>query len=127
MRVDSFLSSLTENGISFFTGVPDSQLKALCDYLNSEKPESNITAANEGNAAAIAAGYYMATKNVPCVYLQNSGLGNIIAVNLSHFLHALKSINLICKFSKIFICSTFIMLNNRKKSVSSCEKSFEYS
>lgn len=62
----------------FFTGVPDSQLKALCDHLNSEKPESNITAANEGNAAAIAAGYYMATKNVPCVYLQNSGLGNII-------------------------------------------------
>ena len=78
MRVDSFLSSLKENGITFFTGVPDSQLKALCDYLNSEKPESNITTANEGNAAAIAAGYYMATKNVPCVYLQNSGLGNII-------------------------------------------------
>lgn len=26
----------------------------------------------------MAAGYYMATKKIPCVYLQNSGLGNIV-------------------------------------------------
>ena len=27
---------------------------------------------------AIAAGYYLSTGRIPCVYLQNSGLGNII-------------------------------------------------
>ena len=78
MDVTSFLTLLHSKGIDFFTGVPDSQLKSLCDCLNTEKPESNITAANEGNATAIAAGYHMATGKVPCVYLQNSGLGNII-------------------------------------------------
>lgn len=65
----------------FFTGVPDSQLRALCDFLMDEYgtgPVHHIIAANEGNAAAIAAGYHLATGKVPVVYLQNSGLGNIV-------------------------------------------------
>lgn len=65
----------------FFTGVPDSQLKALCDYLMDIygiDPKHHIIAANEGNAAALAAGYHLATGKVPVVYLQNSGLGNIV-------------------------------------------------
>ena len=33
-------------------------------------------AANEGNAVAIAAGHYLATGNIPVVYMQNSGIGN---------------------------------------------------
>jgi len=64
----------------FFTGVPDSLLKPLCDWLQSEygdQPKKHITAANEGNAVAIAAGYHLATGKVPVVYLQNSGIGNI--------------------------------------------------
>lgn len=65
----------------FFTGVPDSQLKALCDYLMQEygaDPNHHIIGANEGNCAAIAAGYYLSTGKVPVVYMQNSGQGNII-------------------------------------------------
>ena len=65
----------------FFAGVPDSQLKALCNYLMDEyslNPAHHIIAANEGNAAALAAGYHLATGKVPVVYLQNSGLGNIV-------------------------------------------------
>lgn len=64
---------------SFFTGVPDSQLKALCDGLVDTLgiSEKHIIAANEGNAVGLAAGYYLATGKVPVVYLQNSGLGNI--------------------------------------------------
>lgn len=65
----------------FFTGVPDSQLKALCDYLMFTygiDPKHHIIAANEGNAAALAAGYHLATGKVPVVYMQNSGEGNII-------------------------------------------------
>ncbi|MBQ1950277.1 MAG: phosphonopyruvate decarboxylase [Clostridia bacterium] len=64
----------------FFSGVPDSQLKPLCDYLISEYGvgKNHIIAPNEGNAVALAAGYHLATKKVPVVYMQNSGEGNII-------------------------------------------------
>ena len=68
-------------GADFFTGVPDSQLKALCNYLMDTygiDPKHHIIAANEGNAAALAAGYYLATGKYSVVYMQNSGEGNII-------------------------------------------------
>ena len=68
-------------GSEFYTGVPDSQLKALCNYLMSEygiDPKHHIIAANEGNCVALAAGYHLATGKVPVVYMQNSGEGNII-------------------------------------------------
>ncbi|MCI8517104.1 MAG: phosphonopyruvate decarboxylase [Hungatella sp.] len=68
-------------GADFYTGVPDSQLKALCDYLMDTygiSSRHHIIAANEGNCAALAAGYHLATGKVPVVYLQNSGEGNII-------------------------------------------------
>ena len=68
-------------GSEFYTGVPDSQLKALCDYLVDQygtDPKYHIIAANEGNCVALAAGYHMATGKVPVVYMQNSGEGNII-------------------------------------------------
>lgn len=67
--------------MDFYAGVPDSQLKALCNYLMDEygcDPAHHVIAANEGNAAALAAGYHLATGKVPVVYLQNSGLGNIV-------------------------------------------------
>lgn len=66
--------------INFFTGIPDSRLRSLCDYLvNTYGMSGNhIIAANEGNAVALAAGYYLSTGKISCVYLQNSGLGNII-------------------------------------------------
>ncbi len=65
----------------FFTGVPDSQLRPLCDYLMNTygiDPKHHIIAANEGNAVAIAAGYHLSTRKIPVVYMQNSGEGNII-------------------------------------------------
>lgn len=68
-------------GADFYTGVPDSQLKALCNYLMDRygmDPLHHIIAANEGNCAALAAGYHLATGRVPVVYMQNSGEGNII-------------------------------------------------
>lgn len=64
----------------FFTGVPDSQLKPICNYLMHTYGISaqHIIAANEGNAVALAAGYHLSTGKIPVVYLQNSGIGNII-------------------------------------------------
>ena len=37
-----------------------------------------MIAANEGNAVGIAAGHYFASKEIPLVYMQNSGLGNAV-------------------------------------------------
>ncbi|MBO4346440.1 MAG: phosphonopyruvate decarboxylase [Lachnospiraceae bacterium] len=68
-------------GSDFFTGVPDSQLKALCNFLMNKygiDSKHHIIAANEGNCTALAAGYHLATGKVPVVYMQNSGEGNII-------------------------------------------------
>lgn len=68
-------------GSDFYTGVPDSQLKALCNYLMATygiDPHHHVIAANEGNCTALAAGYHLATGKVPVVYMQNSGEGNII-------------------------------------------------
>lgn len=65
----------------FYVGVPDSQLRALCDYLMDTygiDKNHHMIVANEGNAVAVAAGYHLATGNIPVVYLQNSGEGNII-------------------------------------------------
>lgn len=78
MRVDKFVEVI---GSDFYTGVPDSQLKALCNFLMDKygiDSRHHIIAANEGNCTALAAGYYLATGKVPVVYLQNSGEGNII-------------------------------------------------
>lgn len=83
MKVDDFIKIINTD---FFTGVPDSQLKALCDYLMDTYGTSNqhhIIAANEGNASSIAAGYYLATGRYPAVYMQNSGLGNTINTLIS--------------------------------------------
>ncbi len=78
MRIEDFVKALDAD---FFTGVPDSQLKSLCNWLYKNygiDGKHHIIAANEGNAVAIAAGYYLATGEVPVVYMQNSGEGNII-------------------------------------------------
>ena len=69
---------LEKHGINFFTGVPDSYLNGFCNYALSHCPDRNVIAANEGNAVGIAAGHYFASRQIPLVYMQNSGLGNTI-------------------------------------------------
>ncbi len=78
MDARAFVSAV---GSDFYTGVPDSQLKALCDYLYSTygiDSRRHVVCANEGNCVGLAAGYHLSTGKVPAVYLQNSGEGNII-------------------------------------------------
>lgn len=71
--------ALVEHGVDFFTGVPDSYLNGFCNYiLNNVPADRNIIVANEGNAIGIASGHFFATKKVPLVYMQNSGLGNAV-------------------------------------------------
>lgn len=79
IRPSFFIEKLKENGIDCFAGVPDSLLKNICAYITDHcDAQHNIIAANEGAAVGIAAGHYLATGKPACVYMQNSGEGNII-------------------------------------------------
>ena len=72
-----FFDNLISEGISFFSGVPDSLLKNFCAYVTDHVDDRHhVIAANEGGAVALASGYYLATGNYALVYMQNSGLGN---------------------------------------------------
>ena len=74
-----FYETLASYGIDFYAGVPDSLLKNLCAYITDHADAvHNIIAANEGGAMGLAAGHYLATSQIPVVYMQNSGEGNII-------------------------------------------------
>ncbi|MBR6891733.1 MAG: phosphonopyruvate decarboxylase [Bacteroidaceae bacterium] len=74
-----FYDTLASKGIDFYAGVPDSLLKNLCAYITDHADaKHNIIAANEGGAMGLAAGHYLATGQIPVVYMQNSGEGNII-------------------------------------------------
>lgn len=78
MQVEKLLEII---GADFYTGVPDSQLKALCNYLMNTygiDSKHHVIAANEGNCVGLAAGYHLSTGKIPVVYMQNSGEGNII-------------------------------------------------
>lgn len=79
IRPQFFYDTLACYGIDFYAGVPDSLLKNLCAYITDHADAAhNIIAANEGGAMGLAAGHYLATSQIPVVYMQNSGEGNII-------------------------------------------------
>ena len=75
---------LAQGGIDFYVGVPDSLLKPFCAYVADQTREGqHVITANEGNAVALAMGHHLATGGNPAVYMQNSGLGNIVNPLLS--------------------------------------------
>jgi len=79
ISLHEFLKALKQNGVTMFTGVPDSLLKDFCAYIrDNEIRERNIITANEGNAIALAAGHYLGTGEIALTYMQNSGLGNSV-------------------------------------------------
>jgi len=79
-----FLNQFARHGIEFFAGVPDSLLKEFCLCVDDHVPnDTHIITANEGNAIALASGFYLANKSLPLVYMQNSGLGNAVNPLLS--------------------------------------------
>lgn len=79
LDTEKFLASLIDQKIKFFAGVPDSLLKNICAAITDRFSEKeHVITANEGSAVALAAGYYLATEEVPLVYMQNSGLGNTV-------------------------------------------------
>ena len=81
MRASFLLDVCRDHGIDFYTGVPDSLLKGLCDELFSRygtNSGTHIVAHNEGGAVALCAGHYLASGRPGLCYMQNSGLGNAV-------------------------------------------------
>ena len=84
LNPQEFVECLKRNGVEWFTGVPDSLLKELCSCMaHTSRAGEHIIAANEGGAVGLALGYHLATGKIPLVYLQNSGLGNVVNPLLS--------------------------------------------
>ena len=78
ININLLTNILKKNNSDFFTGVPDSVLKELSVYLQSKSLNKHIIASNVGAAVSIGIGYYLSTKKIPCIYMQNSGLSNAL-------------------------------------------------
>ena len=86
IKVNSLINLLKKNNSNFFTGVPDSVLKELSTTLENKNKKNHIIATNEGAAVSLGIGHYLSTKNVPCIYMQNSGLSNALnpLISIAH-------------------------------------------
>ena len=74
-----FIKQLQNLDIDFFTGVPDSLMSEFSKSLHFDfNDENHIISTNEGSALATGMGYHLSTGNYPLIYLQNSGLGNLV-------------------------------------------------
>ena len=84
--VNDLIQTLKKNKISFFTGVPDSILKEFTKSFDKPNNLKHVTAVNEGSAVSIGIGYHLSTQKIPCIYMQNSGLGNAInpLISIAH-------------------------------------------
>ncbi len=81
---NKFFDALSDEGLSLYTGIPDSLLKEVCACITEESDgNEHIIAANEGAAIGLAAGSYLATGKPGMVYMQNSGFGNTVNPLLS--------------------------------------------
>tara|TARA_B100001250_G_scaffold414529_1_gene453592 strand:- start:3430 stop:4560 length:1131 start_codon:yes stop_codon:yes gene_type:complete len=81
---EAFFHGLVANGVSKYSGVPDSLLKYFCAYVSDNSEEgSHLITANEGSAVSLAAGQYALSGNLSLVYMQNSGFGNALNPLLS--------------------------------------------
>ena len=81
MLASVLIDECRKAGIDFFTGVPDSFLKGLCDELFDRfgtDSSFHTVAHNEGGALGLCAGHYLATGKPALCYMQNSGLGNAV-------------------------------------------------
>ena len=80
MKIDpgEFVGLMLRSGVDFFAGVPDSLLKSFCAYVTDRCGDRHVITANEGGAIGLAAGHYLATGKMTCVYMQNSGQGNAV-------------------------------------------------
>ena len=86
IKVNTLINLLKKNKSDFFTGVPDSVLKELSSSLQNIDKKNHIIATSEGAAVSIGIGHYLATKKIPTIYMQNSGLSNALnpLISIAH-------------------------------------------
>ena len=86
IKVKSLINLLKKNNSNFFTGVPDSVLKELSSFLSNKNKKKHIIATSEGSAVSLGIGHYLATKEIPSIYMQNSGLSNALnpLISIAH-------------------------------------------
>jgi len=86
IKVNTLINILKKNKSNFFTGVPDSVLKELSSALQNKVKKNHIVATSEGSAISLGIGHYLATRNIPCIYMQNSGLSNALnpLISIAH-------------------------------------------
>jgi len=85
IKSNQLINILTQKHFNFITGIPCSILRDFLIYINETNKIKHIPAVNESEACAIASGYYLSTKKIPIVYMQNSGLGNSVDTMTSLF------------------------------------------
>lgn len=90
-----FTKKLSENNLGPVVEVPCSYLKSFLNYLWDSKEIEIINPVNEAIAMGIASGFYLGTKKIPVVAIQNSGLMNT--------LNALTSLNQIYKIPVFYL------------------------
>ena len=81
MDANVFIQALREKlDIDFYAGVPDSLLKPLCNtlYQSFHRSGNFFVCADEGAAASLCAGHYLASGKPGMVFMQNSGIGNAV-------------------------------------------------
>jgi phosphonopyruvate decarboxylase len=80
LTCDELYNIFSNNDFKYFTGVPDSTFKDWMKFLDDRDGQglTNRIAAIERDAVAWASGYHIATGKIGVVYMQNSGLGNIV-------------------------------------------------
>lgn len=96
MRPSDFVDALLSKNVGLITGVPDSLLKELCTEIHEKlSGDKHCVAPNEGAAVGLAIGHYLATQKPAVVYMQNSGLGNIVNPVASLAAHSIYAIPMI--------------------------------
>ncbi len=82
-RVDAvaLVRLMCKSGMRRFFGVPDSVLKPFCRAVEQSAEDvatTHVICCNEGTALTTASGWHLATGDIPLVYCQNSGFGNMV-------------------------------------------------
>lgn len=80
MTIDptDFIDELISAGVNFFSGVPDNINSSFCFALDLKDNVRHINVPHESHAVALVAGNNIKSGDIGLVYLQNSGLGNIV-------------------------------------------------
>lgn len=80
MKSEELCKVFQNEGLTFFTGVPDSTFSGFVNLLLGMNGNgvTHVIASNECEAVAIASGYHLATGSLAVVYMQNSGEGHVL-------------------------------------------------